>query len=259
MIKARILTRTALAAMLVAACSIQADEVVKVVDPLCTDPNLTCSKCVYIDIFDAAHTTGAPAGSPWILPNINGGKGVSVGTLISGKTYLVTVTGWVSYWFRSLWDAYGAVGLPIQPPKYYSDGPGAPLPADQTMTGYDWQCLFAYPATGGVHPVPSSYSSNRVSLDGGVTYGDLSALGGLVCSPDHTYRYLIVGKGLPAYFRISDTGPTYDNYGKYKICVQLVCCGETGCTDLAPEQSVTPSSTMEGVFDPRTISGYSDR
>jgi hypothetical protein len=220
--------------------------------------DLTCSKCVYIDMFDAANTTDAPAGSPWILPNINGGKGVSVGTLISGQTYLVTVTGWVSYWFKSIWDAYPSAGFPLSPPRYYSDAPGAPAQADQTKTGYDWECLFGYPEPpwAPVVTIPSHFPQNRVSLDDGATYFDPTPLGGQACSPDHTYRYLVVGEGQPAYFRITDTGPTYDNYGKYKICVQAVC--GKGCEDDDGGYRkiiVSPSLTTNGVFDPRLISG----
>jgi hypothetical protein len=249
-----------LAALILAAGTVQAASN-NVREPSCSD-NLTCSKCVYIDLFDSAHSVNAPAGSPWILPDINGGKGVTVGTLVNGQTYLITVTGWVSYWFKSVWDAHSSVGIPVDPPKHYSDAPGAPLPADQARTGYDWRCLFAYPQFPGVPVValPSSYHSERVSLDGGVTYGELEPLGGMVCAPDHTYRFLVVGKGLQAYFRISDTGPTYDNYGKYKICVQAVCCTTEDCKDLVPPaEAVSRSLMVNGVFDPRVITGPTEK
>ena len=222
----------------------------------------TCSKCVFIDLYDGAHTTDAPAGSPWILPDINGGKGVSVGTLVKGQTYLVTITGWVSYWFKSLWDANPGVGFPVAPPKYFSDAPGAPSPANQTKTGYDWECLFAYPQFAGVPvvSVPLHFPQSRVSLDGGTTFFDPVPLGGQACAPDHTYRYLLVGKGAPAFFRIRDTGPTYDNYGKYKICVQSVCSAEGEHDDKDPEEDVaSPSLMSDGVFDPRLIKGTADR
>jgi hypothetical protein len=229
-------------------------------EPLCSDT--TCSTCVYIDLFDAAHTTNAPAGSPWILPNINNGKGVSVGRLISGQTYLVTVTGYVSYWFRHMWDHYGSVGIPVQPPMYFSSATGSPAHADQTQAGYDWHCLFAYPRFPGapVMDLPSPYTSERVSLDGGATYNDLVQLGGLACSPDHTYRYLIVGKGQESFFRITDTGPTYDNYGKYRICVQAVCCASADCRITASTATaVDPALTTNGTFDPRLVTGPLDR
>lgn len=227
----------------------------------CSD-NLTCSKCVYIDLYDGAHTTAAPVGSAWILPNINGGKGVTVGTLVNKQTYLITVTGWVSYWFKSLWDTFPTIGFPHQPPKYYSDMGGCPSHANQTLTGYDWQCLFAYPQFPGapVLALPSYYSAARVSIDGGATYTDPVQLGGMSCSPDHTYRYLIVGKGQAAYFRISDTGPTYDNYGKYKICVQAVCCDTSDCANLVLSAEAASSTlTTDDVFDARLIAGAEDR
>ena len=230
------------------------------VEPSC--PDLTCSTCVFIDIFDAAHTTPAPAGSPWILPNINGGKGVSVGKLVKDQIYLITVNGRVSYWFKSLWDECGCTGLAHTPPIYYSNAPGAPPQADQTYTGYDWGCLFAFPAFQGAPKIdlPITYPSNRISIDAGATYTDLAALGGLSCAPDHTYWYLVVGKGQEAFFRISDTGPTYDNYGKYKICVQAVCCNSPDCKSIVPAAvKVDPSLMIDGVFDPRLKDGPTDR
>jgi hypothetical protein len=229
-------------------------------EPLC--PDTTCSTCVFIDLFDGAHTTEAPVGSPWILPNINGGRGVSVGRLTKDQAYLVTVNGWVSYWFRYMWDDYGSFGIPAQPPMYLSNAPGAPAPAEQTQAGYDWHCLFAYPKVPHASQLnlPAPYPSSRISIDGGITYGDFVQLGGLQCSPDHTYRYLIVGKGQEAFFRITDTGPTYDNYGKYKICVQAVCCASDDCKNLLPAASaVDPSLMTDGVFDPRRMSVPLDR
>lgn len=228
--------------------------------PLCSD--LTCSTCVYIDLFDAAHTTPAPAGAPHILPDINGGKGVSVGKLIKDQVYLVTVSGRVSYWFKSLWDFYGSAGSAHQPPLYYSDAPGAPARADQTHTGYDWGCLFAFPAfpNAPTIPLPATYPSSRISLDAGATYGDLPQLGGLSCSPDHTYSYLVVGKGMESFFRISDTGPTYDNYGKYRICVQAVCCNSPECKPVVPAAvEVDPALMIDGVFDPRLKDGITEK
>jgi hypothetical protein len=232
------------------------------VEPSC--PDLTCSTCVYIDIFDPAHTTAAPEGSPWILPNINGGKGVSVGKLVAGQIYLVTIKGRVSYWFKSLWDECGCTGDAHTPPIFYSDAPGAPPQADQTVTGYDWGCLFAHPAFEGAPKLalPLAYPSRRISIDGGVTYRDLVQLGGLSCSPDHTYWHVVVGRGQEAFFRITDTGPTYDNYGKYQICVQKVCCDDPECQlpiSDAAGSSFDSSFVTNGVFDPRVKGGISDK
>jgi len=259
--KGRFLGNSLLAVLLVAAAtSLAAAGDGKSREPLCSDT--TCSTFVYIDLFDAAHTTNAPTGSPWILPNTNNGKGVSVGRLINGQTYLVTVSGWVSYWFKYMWDDYGTFGIPIQPPLYYSSATGAPSHAEQTQAGYDWHCLFAYPKFPGAPAVnlPAPYASSRVSLDGGQTYGDLVQLGGLQCSPDHTYRYLVVGQGQEGFFRISDTGPTHDNYGKYRICVQAVCCASEDCKNPVPASLVVdPALMTNGAFDPRLVSGPLDR
>ncbi len=255
MTKRPYLTSLTLVALLLAAgtCLAGAGEIG--VGPSCV--TTTCSKCVYIDLFDGANTTEAPSGSPWILPNINNGKGVSVGALVKGQTYLITVTGWVSYWFRSRWEINPNVGIPASAPMYYSNGPGAPPQAEQTRAGYDWHCLFAYPQPLGTPLInlPLPYPSNRLSLDGGATFIDPEHTGGLPCAPDHTYRYLIVGKGMESYFRITDTGPTYDNYGKYKICVQAVCCDSPECANLVPASAeVSPAFMTDGAFDPRLSS-----
>ena len=259
--KGRLLANSALVALLLAVgTSLAAAGSDR--EPYCSDT--TCSTCVYIDIFDGAHKTNAPAGSPWVLPNRNNGRGVSVGRLLKGQTYLVTVTGWVSYWFKGWWEYYPTVGIPAQPPKYYSTGTGAPSTTRQTQTGYDWMCLFAYPQCPGTPSsmnLPATYPSSRLSLDGGQTYTDMMQILGAGCSPDHTYRFLIAGKGEEGFFRISDTGPTFDNYGKYKICVRAVCCdSEDDCKDLAPaEANASPSFSIDGVFDPRLMGGSADR
>ncbi|MFI5181876.1 MAG: hypothetical protein ACHQPI_10830 [Thermoanaerobaculia bacterium] len=261
MTKPRVLTNITLAALLLATAPqpLLAGGGADSIDPW-NPGTLTCATCVYIDLFDGANATNAPPGSPWILPNINGGKGVSVGTLSSGHTYLITVTGTVSYWFKSLWDTSPIVGTPVAPPVYYSDTPPGPSHALQTDTGYDWECVFAYPNfLGIVHPVPSHFPQNRVSLDGGTTYFDPTPLGGQSCAPDHTYRYLVTGGGKQAYFRITDTGPTYDNYGKFKICVQAVC-SNADCDHLVPVEDASTSSALpQSPFDPRLLSNSSDK
>ncbi len=253
--KTWMLAMTILAALLVASGTVQAASD-SAREPSCY---LTCSTCVFIDMYDGEHTVNAPPDAPYHLPDINNGKGVSVGILNNGQRYLVTVTGWVSYWFQSLWEALPEAGISVQPPKHYSDAPGAPPPAEQTHTGYDWECLFAFPQApwAPFMTLPAVYLQDRVSIDDGVTWEDPVPLGGRTCALDHTYRFVLIGKGLPTYFRISDTGPTYDNYGKYKICVRAICCSTPGdCEDLvAPESSSGTVSATRGVFDPRVSAG----
>ena len=191
------------------------------------DPNCECPppKCVFLDVFDPDHDSGlgAPPGG-WILP-AGSSNGVSVGVLTAGKPYLVTITGTVSYFamhgFHS-WDWLPILGTPVLP-LYLSDGPGAPAPSLQEKTSQNFECGFAFPTWPGSPAfgwtLPIHAPLGRVSLDGGVTFSDRTPIGP-VCSPSHTYQYLLMGEGKEAFFRTQDTGPTNDNYGKFKICVE---------------------------------------
>jgi hypothetical protein len=108
----------------------------------------------------------------------------------------------------------------------------AVLTGAQGYTGFDWENVFAYPnnthgnflSGGPLHTV-----FQGISLDNGITYYDLTPVGGQAYHASHSYQYLVEGQGKLAAFRVTDNGPHSDNYGRFRICVQkLVPCGENG-------------------------------
>jgi hypothetical protein len=184
----------------------------------------SCSECLYLDIYDPSHTDSAPVGSPWVL-----GPVYTTNNLQAGKLYLVTVRGDVSYWSQTgpapSWasDPGTWTGTPGNPPRY-------PSPATANgYTGFDWEYVFAVPYPFDDFPVPAHVPAEGISVDGGATFLDYVPVGGQVYHSDHTYQYIVVGQGKKAGFRTTDTGPTSDNSGRYKICVQLLtACGDIG-------------------------------
>jgi hypothetical protein len=190
----------------------------------CTNPPLSCQECVYLDTYSPAHTTNAPSGNPWVL-----GPVYTSSILASGQAYLITVSGDVSLWFQSVWTGAGAVsGTPGTYPGYPSPG------TTNGDTGFDSECLFAFPGT---LTVPQGFFSNQtISLDGGASWQALPMMGGQACHPNHVYQFLVEGQGKKLAFRYTDSGPTYDNSGRFKICVQkLITCVYSSANGLAAE------------------------
>jgi hypothetical protein len=176
----------------------------------------TCSECLYLDTYDPSHTTNAPTGSFWVIGPVQ-----TANYLVKGQWYLVTVSGDVSYWgqdatFSPNWTfpASGWSGTPGNPPRY---------PSPNTVngyTGFDFEYLFAVPYP---HVVDIHLPADDISLDNGATWADYVPVGGQNYNPAHVYKYLVMGQGKQAKFRVTDTGPTADNSGRYKICIQSVC------------------------------------
>lgn len=195
-------------------------------------PNCTpvpCSECLYLDLYDPSHSTTAPVGSPWVL-----GPVTSTYYLTSGKWYLITISGDVSYWAQDTsnspnWTSNPATwtGTPGNPPRYPSPG------ATNGYTGFDWEYVFAIPYAKTYPPPDSSFPHHLlqggISVNGpGGPFMDLSPIGGQSYHPDHMYKYLVQGMGNRASFESTDTGPTSDNSGRYKICIQVVCGDDGG-------------------------------
>lgn len=179
----------------------------------CVTPPLSCQECFYLDTYSPAHTTNAPDGNPWVL-----GPVYTNSVLASGQAYLITVSGDVSLWFQSVWTEAGAVsGTPGTYPAYPSQD------TTNGNTGFDAECLFAFPGT---FTVPQAFFGNQtISLNGGGAWQALPMMGGQSCHPDHVYRFLVEGQGQKLGFRYTDSGPTSDNSGEFKICVQkLIPC-----------------------------------
>ena len=193
---------------------------------LCT--TLPCSECIYLDTHDPSHTTNAPQGSPWVI-----GPVTSAYYLAAGKWYVITISGDVSYWAQDTsnspnWTSDPATwtGTPGNPPKYPSSG------ALNGNTGFDWEYIFAIPYSKTYPPPDSSFPHHLpvfgVSLSGvGGPFVDFVPIGGQAYHPDHVYKYFVQGLGNRASFEATDTGPTSDNSGMYKICIQAVC-GDDG-------------------------------
>ena len=193
---------------------------------LCT--TLPCSECLYLDTHDPSHTTNATPGSPWVI-----GPVTSSYYLASGKWYVITISGDVSYWAQdnsnspnwmsnpSTWT-----GIPGNPPRYPSPG------TVNGYTGFDWEYIFAIPY-GKTYPPPDSSFPHHLPVFGislNATSGpfvDFVPIGGQSYHPDHVYKYFVQGLGNRISFEASDTGPTSDNSGRYKICIQVVC-GDDG-------------------------------
>ena len=182
----------------------------------------SCSECLYLDIYDPSHTQSAPAGSPWVL-----GPVYTSGTLLAGSLYLVTVRGDVSYWNQTgpapSWASNPSTwtGTPGNYPEYPSPGTA------NGKTGFDWEYVFAVPYTFTTFPIPAHVPAEGISTDGGLTFNDYVPIAGQVYNPNHVYQYVVVGQGKKAGFRTTDTGPTSDNSGQYKICVQLLTACST--------------------------------
>jgi hypothetical protein len=192
-----------------------------------TPPNcgeLKCSECFFLDVYDPSHTVNAPAGSPWVI-----GPATSAGYLANGQWYIVTISGDVSYWAQDTsntpnWTSNPGTwtGTPGNPPRYPSPG------TTNGYTGFDWEYIFAVPYTL-VYPQPDTSFPHHLPLEGisvngpGGPFADYVPIGGQSYHPDHVYKYFVQGQGQPISIRTTDTGPTSDNSGQYKICVQAVC------------------------------------
>lgn len=166
----------------------------------------SCAECIYLDTYDPANPT-------------SGNLIASTTTkLQSGVPYLVTVTGTYSVWPLSWWIGNGQGAVEAMP-QYPSSG---------TTNGRvvaDFEYLFGWYAPTPVLSLPMHLPFQGISVDGGVTYNDLTPLAGQVYAPSHVYQYLVVGQGSQAFFKKHDY-PTSDNYGQFKICVQkLIPCG----------------------------------
>jgi hypothetical protein len=177
--------------------------------------NLSCSECFYLDTYNPSHTVTAAPGTPWVLGPVS-----TSGILVANQWYLITISGDVSFWGQDntyspnwTYPQSGWSGTPGNPPIYPSPH------AVNGYTGFDFEYLFAVPYAHSLGHLPG----NDISLDNGATWADYVPVGGQNYNPAHIYKYLVLGQGKRAKFQTTDTGPTADNSGRYKICVQAVC------------------------------------
>ena len=175
-----------------------------------TGTSCSCSECIYLDTYDPNNT---PPGD--LIAH-------TTTTLQSGVPYLVTVKGTYAVWPLSWWIGNGQ-GAVEPAPEFPSPG-GA-----NGRVVADFEYLFGWYAPTPVLSLPMHLPFQGVSVDGGVTYNDLTPLAGQIYNPNHVYQYVIVGQGSQAFFKKHDY-PTNDNYGQFKICVQKLvpCSSGTG-------------------------------
>lgn len=132
--------------------------------------------------------------------------------LEDGVTYRFDVQGTFSIWSPGYWDSGVCKGAPDDEPMF---------PSPDTENGkacLDAEFWFAIPFGTGLctsdFPVPNHTSRVAVSLDGGLDFDHVEPIGGEPTEPslDHSYRYEVVGQGLPVRMRREDSS-TSDDYG----------------------------------------------
>jgi hypothetical protein len=169
----------------------------------------TCSECLWVDTYNpnnpSDHVTD---------------KEFTTGVLQSGVLYEVEISGTASYWAPDMWIA--PEGTPGSAPMFPS------LAGDMTgPVGIDWEYLYSYPDQTFTLSLPYHYQYGLVSLDGGLTFVDIVPAGGQTYQGSHVYQYVVVGQGQKAAFERIDQGPSFDNYGRFKVCVyRLSACGK---------------------------------
>lgn len=182
-----------------------------------------CSECHWLDSYNAVNTYVDGVAGSQVINTLS-----TTNILASGKLYLITITGNMTYWGNSYWTA--PIGSPEDHPMFASPAVALNI---QGYVGADWEYLYGYPNNNKGNLFvngPGHLGSNYISLDNGLTYQDLIPLNGMVYNGNHVYTFLVWGKGQKAKFQDSDQGPHNDNYGRFWICVQLL----TPCGDVTP-------------------------
>ncbi|HUK12362.1 MAG TPA: hypothetical protein VLW17_03590 [Thermoanaerobaculaceae bacterium] len=189
-----------------------------------------CSECLWLDTYNVNDTYDPGTGNGALVNTVT-----TTNVLGSGQLYMITIVGTNSFWpDNSTWweGPCGPTGKPELGPIYPSPGNAG---GTNPWVGVDWEYMFGYPSNciGGLGDFlkdgPLFFAPDKnVSLDGGATWQHLVPYGGQAYNSTHTYSYLVVGKNLKASFRILDSGPHSDNFGRFHICIQRVTfCGST--------------------------------
>jgi hypothetical protein len=139
--------------------------------------------------------------------------------LRNGVFYVATVSGTVSYYAQSVWTTprrarviCGSTSAIMHPSPGQAAGVG----------GVDAQTLFAGPATRGcgIPKTPFHWGNFQISLNG-YSFSSMDPIGGARSTPtaDHTYTYVLKGRGTEARFRFSDVRHS-DNNGVLVVQVR---------------------------------------
>jgi hypothetical protein len=172
------------------------------ITPTCT----FCSECFMLDTYDPNNT---PPGD--LIAH-------STTTLETGVLYLITIKGTYAVWPMSWWVGSGQGAVEAAPQFSSPGGANGPVVAD-------WEWLFGWYAPTPILAFPIGLPFQSVSLDGGLTYGQLVPVGAQAYNPSHVYQYVVKGQNAQVFFKKHDS-PTNDNYGVFRICIQkLTVCG----------------------------------
>jgi hypothetical protein len=146
----------------------------------------------------------------------------SVGTLAANTLYVVTVQGTWSAWAPDLWTGTG-FGIPAVVCGTPEAAPMFPSPVgNQTgPVGEDAEVIFAGVERPGCPLTPpKEYTGFQMNLGSGFMHYEPYTGATNTPSPNHSYTYIVAGKGSPISFEQVDY-PTSDNYGEYQITVTL--------------------------------------
>jgi hypothetical protein len=149
----------------------------------------------------------------------------SLGTLVSGKPYLITVQGTFSLWYAIRWEENGVCPDMAAEEAPTWDSPSLPANNSNGMVGLDPEYLFAKPQ-GYIcpdpyeGPIPSTVV--QISLEGD-SPGKFShrTPTDRTYNPTHLYQYRVIGTGQEAFIKFSDSNPN-DNYGRLRVIVESV-------------------------------------
>ena len=135
--------------------------------------------------------------------------------------YILKVDGTFSAWPAPDWEPVPCAGEAEDSPQFPSE-----LPVFNGRVGLDARFIFAWPVTspslcpGGISEFEPPFGPHGVfsiSLDGGLTWFIPEPLDPDF-NPDHVYRYLLTGLGLPLMARLN-SNPSVDDYGQLRLMI----------------------------------------
>ncbi len=135
--------------------------------------------------------------------------------------YILKVDGTFSAWPAPDWEPVPCAGEAEDSPQFPSE-----LPVFNGRVGLDARFIFAWPVTspslcpGGISEFEPPFGPHgvfNISLDGGLTWFIPEPLDPDF-NPDHVYRYLLTGLGLPLMARLN-SNPSVDDYGQLRLMI----------------------------------------
>ncbi len=139
----------------------------------------------------------------------------------AGIDYILKVEGTFSAWQASGWEPVPCAGEAEDSPQFPSEPP-----VFNGRVGLDARFIFAWPVTSPslcpgriseFEPPFGPHGVFSISLDGGLTWFIPEPLDPDF-NPDHVYRYLLTGLGLPLMARLN-SNPSVDDYGQLRLMI----------------------------------------